>query len=133
MKTAKLILLLLTAVLIGVCIGFFAQNALLRSRVREYRQISPHMSGHMMGKMTHRLALTERQKEKIQDIIDTYTRRRTEQRALLQMKLHRDITRCLNDEQREEYEKMWGRIENDAPAAGEETETPAKPRTSHAQ
>ncbi len=79
MRTTKLILLLLTALLIGVCMGFFTNSAIIKARVRRYREIPTHLSEHIMERMTARLDLTAEQQQDIQKQVDLYVSQREEQ------------------------------------------------------
>lgn len=113
MKTTKLLLLLLTALLVGVCIGFFTNSAIIRARIRRYSEIRAHRSAHIIGMLTKHLALTEEQQSQIRGIVLTYETRITEAQkqseALYKAPLEEmadAITPCLTPKQQEAYKQM---------------------------
>ena len=116
MRTTKLILLLLTALLVGVCIGFFTNSAIIKARVRRYQEIPAHLSEHIMEKMTGG-DLTEAQQLEIQKQVDDYVQQRKEQRGIRKAQqaermaeLSRKIAQHLTPEQDEQFKVMMEKV-----------------------
>ena len=63
MPKTKLILLLLAALLTGVCLGFFGNSAIIRARIRHFSQIPENMPRHITARLTERLHLDPQQQE----------------------------------------------------------------------
>ncbi len=117
MRTTKLILLLLTALLIGVCIGFFTNSAIIKARVRRYREIPAHLSEHIMERMTARLDLTAEQEQDIQKQVDVFVEQREEQRRTRKAQnaghmaeLGRGIAQHLTPEQQVTFAAMMEKV-----------------------
>jgi uncharacterized protein YneF (UPF0154 family) len=117
MKTTKLILLLLTALLIGVCIGFFSNSAIIKARVRHYQEIPAHLSEHIMEKMTAGLDLTAEQQTEIQKQVEVFVEQRKEQRGIRKAQnaermaeLGRGITQHLTAEQQTTFGAMMEKV-----------------------
>jgi len=113
MKTTKLLLLLLTALLIGVCIGFFSNSAIIRARIRQFSEIRANRSAHIIEKLTKHLELTEEQQGQLHSVVLTYEVRITEahekSQALFQSPLEEmaeAITPYLTPKQQDAYKKM---------------------------
>ncbi len=113
MKTTKLLLLLLTALLVGVCIGFFANSSIIRSRIRHFSEIRAHRSAHVIGMLTEHLELTEEQQGQIRGIVLTYETQITEAQkqseALYNAPLEEmasTITPYLTPKQQDAYKQM---------------------------
>jgi uncharacterized protein YneF (UPF0154 family) len=69
MKTTKLILLLLTALLAGICIGFFTNSAIIQARIRDYSQIPADMPKRITDRLTERLELNEEQQKQVYGVL----------------------------------------------------------------
>jgi len=117
MRTTKLILLLLTALLIGVCMGFFTNSAIIKARVRRYREIPTHLSEHIMERMTARLDLTAKQQQDIQKQVDLYVSQREEQcqtrkarNAERMAELSRGVRQHLTPEQQTQFKAMMEKV-----------------------
>jgi len=113
MKTTKLLLLLLTALLVGVCIGFFTNSAIIRARIRHFSEIRVHRSAHIIGMLTEHLELTEEQQSQIRGIVLTYETQITEAQkqseALYNAPLEKmadTITPYLTPKQQDVYTQM---------------------------
>jgi len=113
MKTSKLVLLLLTALLLGICIGFLANGAVIRARIRHFSEIREHRSEHILNMLTQHLQLTEEQQGQIRGVVATYETRITEARQKSEAlynspmeEMSKAIFAYLTPEQREAYEKM---------------------------
>lgn len=65
MRKTKLTLLLFAALLIGICVGFYANSAIIRARIRAYNQIPANMPQHVTDRLTQRLDLTPSQREQV--------------------------------------------------------------------
>lgn len=118
MKKTKLTLLLLAALLIGVCLGFFTNSAIIRARIRQYSQIPANMPEHVTRKLTERLKLDAAQQEKVRAVFVAYDSRMQETRAksqsmfdslLAEMSL--EIDPYLTPEQKEEHQKLLGELD----------------------
>ncbi len=81
MRKTKLTLLLLAAMLIGVCLGFFGNDAVIRARIRHYSQIPGNMPEHIAQKLTVRLELDAAQQEAVRAVLQSYDARLQEARA----------------------------------------------------
>lgn len=117
MRTTKLILLLLTALLIGVCIGFFTNSAIIKARVRQYQEIPAHLSEHIMEKMTAGLDLSTEQQQEIQKQVDAYVDQRKEncglrkvKRAEQMTKLSQGIAQHLTPDQQAVFKTMMEKV-----------------------
>jgi len=116
MKTTKLILLLLTALLVGVCIGFFSNSAIIRTRIQQFSEIRANRTAHVIEKLTEHLELTEEQQGQIRSVVLTYEVRITEAQEKSQAlfdsplkEMAEAITPYLTPKQRDAYEKMWAK------------------------
>jgi hypothetical protein len=118
MKKTKLTLLLLTALLVGVCIGFFTNSAIIRARIQKFSQMPANMPEHITQKLTERLHLDATQQEKVRAILVTYASRMQETRAksqsmfdslLAEMSLQ--IDQYLTPEQVQEHQKLLAELD----------------------
>lgn len=113
MRKTKLSLLLLAALLVGVCIGFFGNSAIIKARIQKYSQISPNMPEHITAKLTDRLALNEEQQQQVLAVFKAYEGRmeetRQQRRALIDALLEEvriEIAKYLTPAQQEEHKQM---------------------------
>ncbi|NLB64912.1 MAG: hypothetical protein GX803_00360 [Lentisphaerae bacterium] len=124
MKTTKLTLLLLAAMLVGVCIGFYANSAIIRARINRFSQLPANMPEHLTNRLTQRLDLNADQQREIRKIFQAHGVRmreaREQNRALIDALIEearQDIAQHLTPEQQEEHKKMLielrERIRND--------------------
>jgi hypothetical protein len=118
MKKTKLALLLLTALLAGVCIGFFTNNAIIRARIRQYSQMPANMPEHITQKLTERLKLDATQQEQVRAVFVAYEARMSETREksrsmfdslLAEMSLQ--IDQYLTPAQKEEHLKLLAELD----------------------
>lgn len=117
MKKTKLSLLLISALLIGVCIGFFVNSAIIRARIQQFSQIPANMPERITRKLTQRLDLDAQQQQQVLAVFVSYEDRMAETReksramfdAILdEMRL--EIGQHLTPEQREEHKKMLAEL-----------------------
>jgi endonuclease/exonuclease/phosphatase family metal-dependent hydrolase len=80
MKKTKLALLLLTALLVGVCIGFYGNAAIIRARIQRYSQIPANMPEHITDRLTRRLQLNDGQRAEVLKIFQAHGERMREAR-----------------------------------------------------
>ena len=80
MRKTKLTLLLLAALLAGVCIGFYANNAIIQARIRHFSQIPGNMPEHITQKLTERLQLDAEQQKQVLAVFTNYDGKLTETR-----------------------------------------------------
>ena len=118
MRKTKLTLLLLAAMLIGVCLGFFANDAIIRARVRHYSQIPGNMTEHVVGRLTERLKLDADQQAAVRAIVQSYDGRlqetREQNRAVLDKLfagMRAEIAVHLTPEQKAEHDRMIAELE----------------------
>ena len=118
MKKTKLTLLLLAAMLAGVCIGFFGYSAIISARIRHFSQMPANMPEHVTQKLTERLKLDATQQEKVRAVLTTYDSRMQETRAksqsmfdslLAEMSLK--IDQYLTPEQQKEHQKLLAELD----------------------
>lgn len=113
MNKTKLALLLLTAHLIGVCVGFFANESIIRARVRRYSQIPANMPEHVAGRLTVRLGLSQTQRDQVLAVLSKHESRMKDAReksnamidALLE-EVRLEIAPILTPEQVEAHKKI---------------------------
>ena len=118
MNKTKLALLLLAALLAGVCIGFFGNSAIIRARIKRFSEAPANMPAHITEKLAKRLHLDSTQQEKILAIFMAYEPRMKENReqsranfnALLE-EMRQQIAQHLTPEQREEHKKMLAELD----------------------
>ena len=113
MRKTKLTLLLLAALLVGVCLGFFGNSAIIKARVQKYSQIPENMPEHITARLTERLDLDEAQQVQVLAVFKAYEGRmeetRQQRRALIDALLEEvrlEIAKHLTPEQQEEHKKM---------------------------
>ncbi len=113
MKATKLILLLLAALLIGVCIGFRANNAILQRRIERYSRIPDNMPEHITNRMTERLGLDEQQRQNVLALLKTHEDRmketRERSRAMIDDMIEEmrvEIAQFLTPEQAEKHKQI---------------------------
>ena len=80
MRKTKLTLLLLAAMLVGVCVGFFAYDAVIRARIQHFSQIPGNMPEHIVARLTERLKLDTDQQAAVRAIVQSYDARLQEAR-----------------------------------------------------
>ena len=113
MRKTKLTLLLLAALLVGVCLGFFGNSAIIRARIQKFSQIPANMPEHITAKLTERLDLNDEQQRQVLAVFKAYETRmeetRQQRRALIDALLEEvrgEIAQHLTPEQQEEHKKM---------------------------
>ena len=113
MRKTKLTLLLLAALLVGVCLGFFGNSAIIRARIQKFSQIPANMPEHITAKLTERLELDATQQQQVLAVFKAYETRmeetRQQRRALIDALLEEvrvEIAQHLTPEQQEEHKKM---------------------------
>ena len=113
MRKTKLTLLLLAALLVGVCLGFFGNSAIIKARVQKYSQIPENMPEHITARLTERLDLDEAQQVQVLAVFKAYEGRmeetRQQRRALIDALLEEvrvEIAQYLTLEQQEEHKQM---------------------------
>ncbi|HRT05238.1 MAG TPA: hypothetical protein P5204_06030 [Kiritimatiellia bacterium] len=118
MRKTKLTLLLLAAMLVGVCVGFFAYDAVIRARIRHFSQIPGNMPEHITQKLTERLKLDAAQQTAVRAIVQSYDARlqeaREQSRAVLDeifSGMRGEIAVHLTPEQQAEHAKLIAELE----------------------
>jgi len=118
MRKTKLTLLLFAALLAGVCIGFYVNDAIIRARVRRYSQIPANLADHISEKLAAGLDLNPIQQEQIRLLALAYEERfqdaRERSRALrheVTDDLLEQIQILLTPEQQAAYDDMMERME----------------------
>ncbi len=113
MPKTKLTLLLLTALLAGVCLGFFGYSAIIRARIRHFSQIPENMPRHITERLTERLQLDAAQQEQVLAVFLAYESRLQESREqsrasfrALRDEMSAEIARHLTPAQAAEHRKM---------------------------
>ena len=110
MKQTKLALLLLAALLAGVCIGFSVNRAIIRARIRQFTETPVNMPDHITQRLVDRLALNAEQTEQVRSVLTAYQSRMEETRkqsramfAGLVEEMRVEIAQYLTPEQQEEH------------------------------
>ena len=118
MRKTKLTLLLLAALLVGVCLGFFGNSAIIRARIQQFSQIPANMPEHITAKLTERLELDATQQQQVLAVFKAYETRmeetRQQRRALIDALLEEvrvEIAQYLTPEQQEEHKKMLAEMD----------------------
>ena len=118
MRKTKLTLLLLAAMLIGVCVGFFSYDAVIRARIRHFSQIPGNMPEHITQRLTERLKLDAGQQAAVRAIVESYDARlqetREQNRATLDALfagMRGEIAVHLTPEQKAEHDKMVAELQ----------------------
>ena len=113
MRKTKLTLLLLAALLVGVCLGFFGNSAIIKARIQKYSQIPENMPEHITARLTERLDLDAEQQVQVLTVFKAYEGRmeetRQQRRALIDALLEEvrlEIAKHLTPEQQAEHKKM---------------------------
>ena len=118
MRKTQLTLLLLAALLAGVCIGFFGNSAIIRARIKRFSEAPANMPAHITEKLTQRLQLDSTQQEQVLAVFMSYQPRLKENRdqsranfhALLE-EMRQQIAQHLTPEQQEEHKKMLSELD----------------------
>ena len=118
MRKTKLTLLLLAAMLVGVCLGFFAYDAVIRARIQHFSQIPGNMPEHITQRLTERLKLDAGQQAAVRAIVESYDARlqetREQNRATLDALfagMRGEIAVHLTPEQQAEHAKLVAELE----------------------
>ena len=118
MRKTKLTLLLLAALLAGVCIGFFGNSAIIRARIRHFSQIPGNVPEHIVTMLTKRLDLDDAQQVQIRAIVQAYDVRLKEAREqsratfdALMGEMRTEVAEHLTPEQREEHRKILAELD----------------------
>jgi uncharacterized protein YpiB (UPF0302 family) len=113
MNKTKLTLLLLTALLAGVCLGFFTNSAIIRARIRKFSQIPANLPEHITNRLTERLKLDDTQRAEVLAVFKAHETRMQETRAQSQAlidamieEVRVEISRHLTPVQQEEHKKL---------------------------
>jgi Spy/CpxP family protein refolding chaperone len=117
LKKANLFLLLLAAVIVGFCIGFHTNAAIIRARVRKISTMPENMPAYLTEKLTKLLDLDDAQQTAIREIMERHDAKMQEARArgreivdALVADLNAEVESQLTPEQRkihaEHIEKM---------------------------
>lgn len=113
MRKTKLTLLLLAALLAGVCIGFFGYSAIIRARIQRFSRIPGNLPEHITGKLTERLKLDAAQQAQVRAVVQSYDGRlkeaRDQSRATLDSLLGQmrdEVATHLTPGQKAEHEKL---------------------------
>ena len=118
MPKTKLTLLLLAALLAGICLGFFGNSAIIRARIRHFSQIPENMPRHITERLTERLQLNAAQQEKVLAVFLAYDSRLQETREqsraafrALRDEMSAEVDRHLTPEQVAEHKKMLAELD----------------------
>lgn len=118
MRKTKLTLLLLAAMLVGVCIGFYGNNAIIQARIRHFSRIPGNLPEHITQKLTERLDLDAAQRAQVLGVFTNYDGRiqetRDQSRAMfeaLKREMTAQIDQYLTPEQVEEHRKMLAELD----------------------
>ena len=118
MRKTKLALLLLAALLVGVCIGFYGYSAVIRARIERFSRIPDNLPQHITGKLTERLGLDAAQQEQVLAVILSYDGRlketREQSQAMLRAVLEEmraEVQRHLTPAQIEEHKKVLDELD----------------------
>jgi hypothetical protein len=113
MKKTKLALLLITALLVGVCIGFFTNSAIIRARIRQFSQIPANMPERITQRLTDRLELNAEQQKQVLAVFVAYEGRMSETREksramfdTLMQEMTAQVDQYLTPSQVEEHKQM---------------------------
>ena len=118
MKQTKLALLLLAALLAGVCIGFSVNRAIIRARIRQFTETPVNMPDHITQRLVDRLELNAEQTEQVRSVLTAYQSRmgetRKQSRALfagLIEEMRVEIAQYLTPAQQEEHKEMLAELD----------------------
>ena len=113
MPKTKLTLLLLAALLVGVCIGFFTNSAIIRARIAAFSQIPENMPERITQKLRTAWNWMPRSSEQVLAVFQAYETRmeetREQRRAMIDALIEEvrvEISQYLTPEQQEEHKKM---------------------------
>lgn len=117
MKKTKLGLLLLSALLLGICLGFYANAAIIRSRIQRYSQVPANMPELITNRLTKRLDLNADQRREVLKIFQAHGVRmkdaRAQNRALIDALVEEarvEIAQHLTPEQQAEHQKLLAEL-----------------------
>ena len=118
MKQTKLALLLLAALLAGVCLGFSVNRAIIRARIRQFTETPVNMPEHITQRLVDRLELNAEQTEQVRSVLTAYQARmeetRKQSRALFAGRIEEmrvEIAQYLTPAQQEEHKKMLAELD----------------------
>lgn len=118
MRKTKLALLLLAALLAGVCIGFFGNGVVIRARIRHFSQIPGNVPEHIVSMLTKRLDLDAAQQVQVRAIVQAYDVRLKEAREqsratfdALMGEMRAEVSERLTPEQREEHRRVLAELD----------------------
>lgn len=118
MKKTKLTLLLLAALLVGVCLGFLGNRAIIRARIARFSRIPGNVPEHIVHKLTERLKLDAAQQEQVRAVVQAHDIRLQEAREqsratfeALMADMRADVAKHLTPEQQAEHEKLIAELE----------------------
>lgn len=118
MRKTKLALLLLAALLAGVCIGFFGNGAVIRARIRHFSRIPGNVPEHIVSMLTKRLDLDAAQQVQVRAIVQAYDVRLKEAREqsratfdALMGEMRAEVSERLTPEQREEHRRVLAELD----------------------
>ena len=118
MRKTKLTLLLLAALLVGVCIGFFGNSAIIHARIRKFSEIPSNMPEHVTKKLTERLQLNSTQQEQVLAVFMRYNERMTQTREqnlasfrALREEMRQEIAQYLTPAQQEEHKAILAELD----------------------
>lgn len=118
MPKTKLTLLLIAALLAGVCLGFFANSAIIKARIRSYSQMPTDLPGHITARLAERLNLDSEQQKQVRAVFAAYEERmqetREKSRAMydsLLAEMSIQIDQYLTPEQKEEHLKLLAELD----------------------
>jgi hypothetical protein len=118
MKKTKLALLLLAALLAGVCIGFFTNSAIIQARIKKYALMPANMPAHVTQKLADRLHLDAAQQAQVLTLFMDYDSRmqatREKSQAMfdsLVAEMSTKIDQILTPAQKEEHLKLLAELD----------------------
>lgn len=117
MRKSQLILLLLAALLVGVCIGFFTNSAIIRARIHRFSQVPANMPEHITNRLTRRLGLDDEQRRQVLAVFQKHEGRmketREQSRALIDAMIEEvrmEVALHLTPAQQEEHKKILAEL-----------------------
>lgn len=118
MRKTKLTLLLLAALLVGVCLGFLGNRAIIQARIRHFSRIPGNMPEHITTMLAKRLELNSEQQTHIRAIVQSYDARlqqaREDSRATFEgimQEMRVEVAAQLTPEQQAEHDKLVAEID----------------------
>lgn len=113
MKKTKLTLLLLAALLVGVCLGFLGNRAVIQARIRHFSRIPGNVPAHITDMLAKRLELDAEQQNQVRAIVQSYDARlqkaREDSRATFEgimQEMRTEVAAHLTPAQQAEHEKL---------------------------